>query len=362
MFTNERVSGIQAVILTAAAALGTIFLDIPIIAIEEGGLQGWLSILPGYSLMIIGVYAVVKLGEKYPNETVIQYAPNVVGTMIGKLFGLTLIITFTVFAGFLVRLNSELLLLLMPETPAVAFKVLIVSLAIYSMKSGFEVFARACQLLVPLIILGLILVFIFSLENIELDNFLPLFEEGYLEPLGFLPNAMALSGEAVLFMAFWYCTLNTKEEGLRAGAIGLVSMGLLLTVTVLVTIGSLGPDKVLNHNFPIFSLTRFILVLEFMQGYEGLLTIVWVSASFIKVTIFLYPAVVGASQWLNLQDYKPLVFPFALLVISAAYVPETKGDVDEMIGLINLYAILPLAFFLLIMAIIEGVKTKLQNQ
>ncbi len=70
---------------------------------------------------------------------------------------------------------------------------------------------------------------------------------------------------------------------------------------------------------------------------------------------------IGLSQWLNLQDYKPLVFPFALLVISAAYVPETKGDVDEMISLLGLYAVLPLNLFLLIMAIIEGVKRKLQS-
>ncbi|OWZ83047.1 GerAB/ArcD/ProY family transporter [Natranaerobius trueperi] len=356
MFINERISGSQAFILTVAAALGLVFLDIPTVSLEEGGRQGWLSVLPGYMTAIIMVYAVIKLGNRYPSKTIIQYAPDVMGTILGKLFGLLLIISFTIVAGLLIRMNTELLLFLMPETPPVAFDILIMTLVIYVVKWGFEVFARVCQILVPLIILGLTGIFFLSYENLELENFYPLFEEGMLEPLGAFIHSVAFATEPVLFMAFWYCTLRTQKSAFRLSAVALISVGLLLTVVTVVTLGTIGLEKVLNHTFSIFTLTRLIEILEFMEGFEGLLTIVWISASFIKVSILLYPAVIGLAQWLNLKDYKHFVTPYALITIGVAKTPDTVGDLQEMLSLANIYLILPLGLFLIVMAIVAAIR------
>jgi spore germination protein KB len=37
--------------------------------------------------------------------------------------------------------------------------------------------------------------------------------------------------------------------------------------------------------------------------------------AFVKICVFFYVTVLGAAQWMNLSDYRPIVFPLGLLLI-----------------------------------------------
>ncbi|WP_028394086.1 hypothetical protein [Bacillus cihuensis] len=42
---------------------------------------------------------------------------------------------------------------------------------------------------------------------------------------------------------------------------------------------------------------------------------VWILGTFIKTSVFYYASVLSTAQWLNLSDYRPIVFPIGILIV-----------------------------------------------
>ena len=42
---------------------------------------------------------------------------------------------------------------------------------------------------------------------------------------------------------------------------------------------------------------------------------IWVVGAFVKISVFYYATVLGTAQWLNLSDYRPVIWPLGILMI-----------------------------------------------
>ena len=356
MFNQERISGGQAAFFVTAAAIGTIFLVIPSVVVETAGRDGWLAVPIGYAIGLLIALSLVKLGQRFPQKTIVQYLPDILGTIPGKIIGLIYLVSFYHFAALLIRQNSEVMLLLMPETPPIAFNFLLVFLVVYVVKAGLEVFARVCQFFVAWVIFGILFILFSSQVFFYMNNFKPFLEDGIMPVLISVPMQIGFAGKAVLFMALWLPCLNEIQKGYRASIIGITIATILLTLVVIFTIGVLGPDSTLTATFPLFSLSRLILVAEFLRGFEGILTIIWLPASFMKVTIFFYPGVVGLAQWLNLKEYKPLVLPMAVIAVGLSMIPENLEQLNQFTIINNMYFILPLVLLIPVLWLIAALR------
>ncbi|MGF7186264.1 spore germination protein KB [Desulfitispora alkaliphila] len=360
MFNQEQLSGGQATIFITAAAIGTIFLGVPSIVVESAGRDGWLSIPIGYTIGILIGLCLVRLGQRFPNKTLVQYLPDILGTVLGKTIGLIYIVSFFLLSSSLIREYNEVMLLLMPETPPIAFNILLIFLVAYVVKAGLEVFARVCQFFVPYVVFGILFVLFSSQSFFDANNLKPFLENGITPVLKTVPMQIAFAGEAVLFMALWLPCLIEIQKGNRATIIGISIAGVLLTLVVIVTVGVLGPERVLDSTFALFSLSRLILVGDFLRGFEGILTIIWIPAAFMKVTIFFYPGVVGLAQWFNLKEYKPLVLPLAVIAVGMSMVPENLEQLKQFTFINELYFISSLTLMiplLWIIAILRRLKS-----
>lgn len=365
MFNQERISGSQAVFFTVAAAIGTIFLPIPGWVVEQAGRDGWMAVPIGYAIGILLALSLVKLGRRFPDKTFVQYLPLVLGAIPGKLVGLLYIGSFTFFAALLIRQFAELMILLMPDTPPLMFVLMITVPVVYAIKAGLEVFARTCQLLITWVVLGLMIGIFASMGDFEPRHFQPFLENGFIPVLKAVPVQIAFAGEAALFMALWLPCLRGLDKAYRASIIGISVAAVVLTLVVVVTVGIFGPDLVLTQTFSVFSLARLIKLADFIRGFEGLLLAVWVPASFLKITIFLYPGPVGLAQWLNLKEYKPLVIPLAVILVGTAMLPENLEELNVLLTFNDTYLILPLVLsipLILLIAIVrrldESIRTR----
>lgn len=90
---------------------------------------------------------------------------------------------------------------------------------------------------------------------------------------------------------------------------------LFLTYSNLIALFLLGPD-LRNKVYPLLVAFRYIGVGTFLENLESLLLAMWVIGNFLQVGVFLYAASLSLAQCFELSDYRPIVFPLALLSLA----------------------------------------------
>jgi len=173
-----------------------------------------------------------------------------------------------------------------------------------------------------------------------------------------LPPWIAFTGEAVLFMAFWFPTLSQPNEAKKAVIIGFAIAGLSLTAIFLATVGVFGVAQTQTMNYPVFNLAEFILVGHPLEETELLMMLIWVPASLLKVTIFFYPFLVGLGQIFNYHDYKKLSVPLGVVVLIIAHLPQSLFQRIEIGNFLDLYIILPLTMSIPLLLLLSFIRSR----
>jgi len=83
----ERISTHQFMTMSAAVLMGTTFLPIASIVTESGGRDGWMSVLPAFSIVVPYSLMVLSLVERYPQKNLLQISETLLGKWIGKIIG-----------------------------------------------------------------------------------------------------------------------------------------------------------------------------------------------------------------------------------------------------------------------------------
>lgn len=343
---KEKISGNQALMLILAGGIGTIFEVVAAFAIKDAGRDGWLSVLIAYGLAAILGLFLLDLGRRFPNKTFVQYLPEVLGKIPGKIAGLAYILGWWVMTPIIIRANIEFIRFFLPTTPTLILIIMMALLIVYVMHKGFEVFARTTEFFVILLIFSIILILGLNAPSVNMNNLTPILANGFQPVWKGLVNQFAFAAEAILFMALWLPGLNKHRDGARAVALGMSISGVLLTVLVVIFIGFTGTSLTPRMIFPVFYMSRYILIGNFLMGLEAILMLLWMISSYLEILVFYYPPIVGLAQWLNLKDYKPLILPMTVITIALAVLPANMIEVAKLDALKNPTIIIPLALLI----------------
>lgn len=136
---------------------------------------------------------------------------------------------------------------------------------------------------------------------------------------GIMPS---IAGAGVL--QSWYCQFITvsfllpfvrdREKAAKSVSISLIAVILTLSVSNLATLLLLG-EMTGNYTYPFLILARYISMADFFSHLESLYMAIWVLGMFVKICVFFYVLVLGAAQWMNLSEYRPVVFPLGFILI-----------------------------------------------
>ncbi|GAB6138533.1 GerAB/ArcD/ProY family transporter [Halanaerobaculum tunisiense] len=343
---KKRISTYQAVMLVISSAIGNVFAIMSVFLVKDAGRDGWLSLILAYAIgMIIGLI-LIKLGSYFPNKTLVQYLPDVLGKFLGKSIGLIWILSFWLLTAIVHRENAEIIKFFMPQISSSSIIIMTVLLNIYILKKGFKIFARIAELLIPMMIISILLGIFFIIPEMELKRLTPIIEMGFSPVLKGIPRQLAFVMQTILFMGFWFPRLNNKKKGTSIFLAGLSISGILLTSLVVATIAVLGPKLIVKLTVPALYLFHGTIFIVF-----------WVISTFVQTLVFFYPSVIGLAQWLNLKDYKFLILPMSIITVTLALLPSSFMEVLDLNNLDNLLIVLPLGLLIPIIwfiAIIRG--------
>jgi spore germination protein KB len=89
----------------------------------------------------------------------------------------------------------------------------------------------------------------------------------------------------------------------------------VVNLIVLFVLGSTTSTK----NYPLMNVSRYISLADFFEHLESAIMAVWIVGAFVKISVFYYAAALGTAQWLNLSDYRPVVWPIGILIVEFSF-------------------------------------------
>lgn len=322
MREEGQISAWQAMNLIVALILPTAILFLPTLIAMDARQDAWLSVVIAFGFGSVVAVLAARLAQRFPGETVIQFAPRLLGRIPGRIVGLVFIfypfyITFVVQREF-----GELMTgLFYDRTPLPVFIITLTLLAAYLVYKGLEVVARVNDMIM-FIFLSTFVLFILLIANaVRFEEFLPVLEFGPGPVLlGAIPP-MAWFGE-VLAIVMLVPFLAQKRQAVRAALGGLLITFAALQIVVFGATAVLGAQEVVRVPFASFFVVRRteIAIFEVIQRQDAFFMMIWVGAMLMKLGAWFYLGVLALSQWLALKTHRPVVFPVAALLVTLSLV------------------------------------------
>lgn len=315
---KEQVSESQAYILIVTFIMGT---SLALTGYSESQQNTWISMLIAliFAIPIVIIYG--NILNNYPGKDIFQILEHIFGKLIGKTVGLLYTLYFFHLGAICIRNMTEFIQIAsFPDTPQYVAALYIGILAIYILKYGLEVIARVNKFVFPLLIfiIGLTLILIIPMAN--LDNFLPLLENGWAPVIkGSFSKFSFPLGETIIFLAFLN-TVNEKNKASKIYVKGILIGSTILLIIIIRNILILGFPSLTLAIFPSYNAVSIITIGKFVRGIGIIVAIVITIAGFVKVSICLLASCIGISRIFNFSDYKWVSAPLGLLMMSVSFI------------------------------------------
>lgn len=304
----ERISTHQFMTLSAAVLLGATFLVIAAGGVTlAGGRDGWMVVLPGFTLGIPFGLMVLSLFAQYPRKNLLQISEMLMGKWVGKVIGLIYIFIAVYYGGLVVAVLGDIFQRsIMPLMPLWLFYLGGLVLIFYLAWSGIEVYARFTEAIFPIIVFTLLLNIAFASRHIVPGELMPFLSEGIKPLFSAMFNIMPFVMAYILFLAGIIAFLPTGKQELNQlrkrlwRAVFLV--GIVDMLVVLIQILVFGPRETIRLVNGILALGKMVEISRTVSGVESLFMGVWLGALVIKSSAFLFMASWGLETVFKLKD------------------------------------------------------------
>ncbi|MFF5400227.1 endospore germination permease [Peribacillus butanolivorans] len=327
MLEKGKIGSRQLTILVILYTIGDSILVIPSIVASEAKQNGWVSGIFSVAIApLLVVFLYDALRKCYPDLTLVEYSQKILGKWLGIAISLLFISYFFITtATYLREIGDFMTSQIMPDTPIQVIMFLFMSIVLMSARLGLEPLARSAEILFPFVVILLSSLMILLLPEIKFQNLQPVWEGG-LKPVirGSVPFIVIpfIESVAVLMILPF---VSQKDRIRKSLFVGQLLAGSVLIIITMLAILVLGVDLTAKEIYPSYKLAQKINIANFLTRLEAILAIIWFITIFFRFSLFFYVTVLGLAQTLKLQDYRPLVFPFGmiLLVFTLIMAPNT---------------------------------------
>jgi len=355
-----KISSLQMAMMMFPAIAATAVLGVPSITAKYAKNDLWLSPILASLIGFVTVYIAYQLHKLYPKETVIQFSERIIGRFAGKILGILFLFFYIQTGGLIIRQYAEFIVdSFLVNTPISVIMASMVFLCALIVHGGLEELGRAAQLFFPVLALAPFFFIIFLGIDFEFRNIFPILGDGMMPPI---KGAVVPGGWFTEFflITFLLPFLEDQKKGRKYGMMAVLAVMMLLVMINLIVLFVLGPTTP-SKIYPLFTVIRYISIAEFFEHLESGLMALWIVGAFVKMSVFYYATVLGTSQWLNLSDYRPVVWSVGILILEFSFwsLPNTIGLERYLVGTFPPFALLIqtiIPLFLLVIAVVRKRK------
>lgn len=323
-----KLSGWQIFWMIATMDVGMTLIMTFTPSLQAAGQDVWMSMLIS-GLIALGItWIVTRLTALYPGKTLIEFCRIIMGKPLGNaIIFLYLIQWFTIIPIVLRQFNDFIQIMLLPTTPKQAILAVMIALVVYAVSAGgIEGVGRTSEILGPLVFVMIGLVVLACFTSLEPGNLLPVLAdsgwrkiaEGSLYPASYLGHSV----EYLMLAAF----VPLTAKGSSAAFWGVLTASVTVLVCVTMIVATIGVELSPGMWYPFFEMTRKISLLGFLDNFDPFTIVIWIASVFVKLSIYLFVASYGTAQFLNVVDWRRLIWPIAPVIFFLALVPRNMSD------------------------------------
>ncbi|MGG2081598.1 GerAB/ArcD/ProY family transporter [Lysinibacillus pakistanensis] len=319
---KEIISSRQFMIITLLFSIGTAILIIPATIANAAKQDAWIAAIIGVAISFLLVKLYISLGKRTPSLTFIEANEKILGRFLGKFTAVGFILlTFLSSGELLYFIGIFMKTEVMPETPTMAFALLFSIIIVYAAFLGIEVFARSAEILFPFFILIFIVFAVCITPQISFDNVQPILETPKKFLLYSIIRFMSIfSFPLVVLLMLFPSVVNVQKSAQKGFYIGTLIGGIVLIILITLCILVLGPANTASRTFPSYALAQRISIGNFLQRIEIIMAGMWIVSIYIRTFMYFYASVIGVAQLCKIQDHRPLILPFGLLMIGLSQI------------------------------------------
>ncbi|WP_353894150.1 endospore germination permease [Proteinivorax hydrogeniformans] len=322
-----------------SVVLASAVLFLPFLMAKTALQDAWISVLVGTAVAVPFVMISISLLLKFPEKSIIEILDELLGSIAGRIVGVVYAVTFLLSSALITRQLEEFMVIsLMPETPAIAIRVLFMIVVYMGIYEGALPIVRTNVYVMPVGFIVICLVILLATPSMTVENITPVLEGGMMPVLeaAFLGFAWLCQIPLVLLVFFKYLNKDKLKPMLKyKGALTVVAVGVALLLGALSTMAIFGPQQTSTMYYPSFNMARIISIGGFLEHIEVIFVGVWIAAAYIATTLFGFMAIITITQIIGIGDYKKIVLPTtaALLVLPGFII----RDVSHLIFVLDSY-------------------------
>ncbi|MFC5468873.1 endospore germination permease [Cohnella suwonensis] len=323
-----KVTGLQVFWMIAIMDLGMTLIMTLTPSLQAAKQDVWISMLVAGCIVLLVTLFVTKLAPLHPGQTLVQFSQEILGKGFGSIVIVIYMIQwYTIIPIVLRQFNDLVSIMLLGNTPKLAIMIILILLIVYATYAGgIEGIARCCEILGPIILLMVLLVLAASAKNIDLRNLLPVYADsgitsiikGSLAPASYLGHSV----EYLMLAAF----LQQPHKGSPYAFWAVIVASFAVLLSTLMAVATVGVNLSSNMWYPFFEMTRKISLFGFLENFDPLTIVIWVSSVFIKLAIYLFVSSYGTAQFLRIRNWKALIWFIAPVMLAFAMLPKNAVE------------------------------------
>lgn len=358
----EKISGLQLFYIMVGYELGTAM----ILGGGEAKQDTWLVLILGMlcSLILMGVF--IKLSTYYPEDTLIQIIPKIIGKYLSYPLIILYIGHFTYSAARACRELGDLILAtILTETPIFVVIGSFMLLIVYCLCGGIESFGRMSEMVFPIYLFSLVVIWILllSVEGFTTRNLTPVLGNGVKPVLNeVFPNGINFPFGETIIITMFFPFLSNKQNIRKIGMLIVLVGGLLLTINSIMLISTIGPEIYSGNYFQLLTATQMVSIADFLERFDALVILMMVAGVFFKAGGWTFGAALAVSQLFKVKEMKPVLVALSTIIVPLSllsannYIEHIEIGFDFFVPYVHTFLQIFIPILLLCIAFIRNKK------
>lgn len=290
---------------------------LPIHLAAEQSLQDcWISILLGGMIMMATTWLMLRICMQNEDKTLVSFIKDLLGTVLGKIVVLVYFLLWFLQMATILRGMSEFVnLVLMHNTPMIVIVICMLFLVTYAvLRGGITTVSRCAEIIGPIFVSMLFAQLFLNPQDMELTRILPIYaDSGWMRILNGTFRSYSYMVDPTIILMLFFFTENKRSasRGILWGTAVSMIWGVLTTLVLLFITG---PNMAAQLIAPVYSLSKFVSILNFVQNIDAFYIPIWLIGAFIKLSVCLFIISYGASEWTGYRNWKMISIIVSILL------------------------------------------------
>lgn len=317
------------IINSAQTSVG--IMGVPKFIYKEAHQDSWLAILIAFVYMVILIFMMFLILNKYENADIFGIQVDLFGKWIGKSLGIVYIAYFSLsLLSILITYIQVIQIFIYPHLPSFIMGVLLLGLVVYSVLGGIRV------------IVGVVFIFFFlsfwilfflydPISRMEMTHFQPMFQASWIDLLkGARATSYTFLGiETILII---YPFIENKQKSRLFTMLAMIYTTVLILLGTIISIGYYSPRDLEKTNWAVLKLFRGIS-LPLIERLDYIVMVEWMMVTIPTLIILMWSITHGTKRLFSIRQ-KNTLYIVALLILAISSFIKYEITVEK-IGLIT---------------------------